>query len=173
MTASPRCLIISYDVLPPSDNAIRDIGYVHAGGKRHAVIRYTKEAVDYKKLVMRHINDKHFVEVQRFVKEHKPWMIYALSFFFVFPAEELLAAGWLKGTTKSAYKRVDVTNRRKLLEDGLSEAIGIDDSLFWEGHGAKMVSTTGAPEVHMILEEMDPLRYGIPTTYLRDARVQP
>ena len=167
----PRYLAISYGVLPPSDNAIRDVGYVHAGGKRRAVIRYTKEAVDYKKLVMRYINDNHFVDVQKFVRGHKPWMIYTLSFFFVFPEEELLAAGWLKGVTKNAYKRVDVTNRRKLLEDGLSEAIGIDDSLFWEGHGVKIVSTTGVPEVHMILEEADPSRFGIPPSYLRDVRV--
>jgi hypothetical protein len=166
-----RCLSISYGVLPPSDNHIRDVGYTQYGGKRHAMIRYTTEALNYKKLVVRHINDAYFIEVQKFVREHKPWTVYELSFIFVFPSDELLTAGWLKGTTKSPYKRVDTTNRRKLLEDALAEAIGIDDSLFWEGHGVKLVGGDSAiPEVHMILEEADPERYGVPTPYLRDLR---
>jgi len=163
-----RVLRISYEELPPSDNHIRDIGWRFFGGKKRAVIIYTKEAENYKKGVIRHINDEHFFEVQSFVKGHKPWSTYLLSFIFVFPAEDILTVGWLKGQAKSPYKRVDTTNRRKLLEDALSEAIGIDDSLFWEGSGVKLVGgDNDPPGVHMILEEVDPERYGIPPHYLR------
>jgi hypothetical protein len=163
-----RYLALSYDVLPPSDNHIRDVGYRFFGGKRRALIIYTKEAENYKKLVIRHLNDHYFIEIQEFVRGHKPWMTYELSFVFIFPSEELLTAGWLKGTAKSPYKKVDTTNRRKLLEDAFSEAIGIDDSLFWEGRGAKLVGgDNDTPAVHMILEEVDPERYGIPPIYLR------
>jgi hypothetical protein len=161
-------LRITHDELPPSDNHIRDIGYRHVGGKRRALIIYTKEAENYKKGVVRHINDAHFFDVQTFVRDHKPWSTYLLSFVFVFPRDELLTAGWLKGQAKYPYKRVDTTNRRKLLEDALSEAIGIDDSLFWEGSGVKLVGgDSDPPAVHMILEEVDPERYGIPSHYLR------
>lgn len=38
--------------------------------------------------------------------------------------------GWPK-KAKSRYKRIDITNRVKLLEDAVSEALGIDDSLFF------------------------------------------
>ena len=46
-----------------------------------------------------------------------------------FPAVE--NKGWPK-KAKSRYKRVDITNRVKLLEDALSEALGIDDSVFFK-----------------------------------------
>jgi len=37
--------------------------------------------------------------------------------------------GWSEGKAKNRYKRVDVSNRVKLLEDALFEALGVDDSL--------------------------------------------
>jgi len=46
-----------------------------------------------------------------------------------FPAVE--NKGW-PSKAKYRYKRVDITNRVKLLEDALSEALGIDDSVFFK-----------------------------------------
>ena len=37
--------------------------------------------------------------------------------------------GWSKGTAKTRYKRIDASNRVKLLEDAFFEVLGVDDSL--------------------------------------------
>ena len=42
--------------------------------------------------------------------------------------------GWSKGNTKSRYKRVDASNRVKLLEDALFSVLGVDDSLVFDLH---------------------------------------
>ncbi len=165
---SQRTLSISHFELPPSDNHIRDIGYRFINGKRRACIVYTKEADNFKKSVVRRINDAYFFEVQEFARAHRPWMTYKLTTVFVFAPEDILTAGWLKGTAKSPYKRVDTKNRSKLLDDALSEAIGIDDSLFFEGPVIKLVGgDDDPPAVHLVLTEEDPTAYGVPTHYLR------
>jgi len=170
-----RVLRVSYGVLPPSDNHIRDIQYRFIRGKRMSVIGYTKEAEDFKKGLLGHINQEYFFDVQRFARAHEPWMTYLLSLSLYFPPAELLNSGWLKvrrngeRDAKNPYKRLDTMNRRKLLEDCLSEALGIDDSLFWEGDNVKLVDAETAPLVVMTLEETDPRRYGVPEEYLRGA----
>ena len=45
--------------------------------------------------------------------------------------ESVQNKGWPK-KAKNRYKRVDITNRVKLLEDAISEALGIDDCLFFQ-----------------------------------------
>ena len=50
--------------------------------------------------------------------------------------------GWSTGKAKTRYKRVDTTNRQKLLEDAVSEALGIDDSQFFVVVASKK---SGAP----------------------------
>ena len=45
--------------------------------------------------------------------------------------EEVENAGW-PGKAKSRYKRVDASNRVKVLEDAVSEALGLDDSCFFQ-----------------------------------------
>lgn len=67
--------------------------------------------------------------VERFGKElriFKPDKPYLIFFRFFFPAVE--NAGWFTGNAETRYKRIDVTNRVKLLEDCLKSAGGIDDS---------------------------------------------
>lgn len=175
MTAVSRTLRVSYDVLPPSDNHIREVQYCIVQGKRRATIGYTGDAISYKKTLVRHINDVYFVDVQRFARAHKPTDLYLLTVVLHFPPEDILSAGWLvtnrrgERKAKNPYKRLDVMNRRKLLEDCLSEAIGIDDSLFWEGDNVKLVSQDGGARVDMLLEEVDPTGYGVPAEYVRGA----
>lgn len=173
-----RALRIEYDALPPSDNHIRDIQYRFIQGKRRAVIGYTPEAENYKKGLIRHINDAYFFEVQLFARGHRPEALYMLQANLSFPLEDILTAGWLQETrsgekkAKSPYKRLDVMNRRKLLEDALSEAIGIDDSLFWDGEAVKLVGREGVPAVTLMLEEVDPRIFGVPDAYLRGAHAR-
>lgn len=169
-----RVLVVEYDKLPPSDNTIKEIGYFFIRGqkKKQPVIRYSTEAENYKKELVRWINDEYFHAVQVFARGHLPEMLYCLQITFEFPQMDILTAGWLQVShgerkAKNPYKRLDVGNRRKLLEDSLSEATGIDDSLFWEGDNIKLVSADGDPHVTLMLEERDPVGFGVPEPYLR------
>ncbi len=59
----------------------------------------------------------------RFFRDNAPYLV-AVRFYF----EEIENKGWFQGTAASRYKRLDLTNRVKLLEDCLKDAAGIDDS---------------------------------------------
>jgi Holliday junction resolvase RusA-like endonuclease len=63
-------------------------------------------------------------------------------------------AGWSKGKAKNRYKRIDVSNRAKLLEDALFLGIGIDDSLIFELIMRKHAATDGEEYCHVKLEEL-------------------
>jgi Holliday junction resolvase RusA-like endonuclease len=59
-----------------------------------------------------------------------PDALFRLEIHLFFKAVE--NKGWCSGKAKTRYKRIDVSNRVKLLEDALSEATGVDDSLFFQ-----------------------------------------
>ena len=174
-------------MLPPSDNHIRSVQhYKDPRGKLRTRIGYTKAAGDYKKEFVAWVDANHFLDVQQFVKGHKPYHVYELNLGFYFPEGEVLNPGWLKKATKdsapgvknpmrkgqrkakSPYKRLDTLNRRKLIEDALSEVLGIDDSLTWEAHASKHVDTNNCPRVVIELAQADPECYGVPREYLED-----
>lgn len=186
-----RSLVITYPTLPPSDNHIREVKTITAGrrfGKRNLmnVIGYTKEAENYKKELVSYIDEHFFNEVQTFVLGHKPTDVYLLEIRLYFPKWDVLNKGWLKKWTKdskpgakkphkkgerkakSPYKKLDTLNRRKLLEDGLSEALSIDDSLSWEANVVKLVlSDEQEHRVVLTLTKQDPTLYGVPEEFLR------
>lgn len=58
-----------------------------------------------------------------FFKKDVPYLV-----FFRFYLAAVQNSGWATGKAESRYKRIDVTNRVKLLEDCLKEVAGIDDS---------------------------------------------
>lgn len=60
--------------------------------------------------------------------------------------------GWSEGKAKNRYKRVDVSNRVKLLEDALFEALGVDDCLVFKLTVEKIDSDD--EYVHINLEEV-------------------
>lgn len=59
--------------------------------------------------------------------------------------------GWLQGKAKNRYKRVDVSNRVKLLEDAVFEALGVDDCLVFSLHVYKVSSDD--EYVHVTIKE--------------------
>lgn len=65
-----------------------------------------------------------------------------LAFFF----PEIENRGWSQKKATARYKRVDVSNRVKLVEDAVCEALGIDDSAFMFVHLSKQ---EGASRVHV------------------------
>jgi Holliday junction resolvase RusA-like endonuclease len=58
----------------------------------------------------------------------------------------------------------DGGNRRKLIEDCLASALGIDDSLTFELTIVKRMDPED-PHVEIFLEEVDPCAYGVPREY--------
>lgn len=177
---------IEFGQVPPSDNAIREVKKITVGkryGKRllKDVIGYTKEAENYKKELMAHIDREYFVDVQRFRRGHRPWSVYEVVITIFLPESKLLNKSWLdrwasdskpgtknphkKGQrkAKSPYKVLDAFNRRKLVEDALAEALDVDDSYSWNGHIFKRI---GEEKIVVELYEIDPVEdVGIPEKY--------
>jgi len=147
-----RSLTIHFPHLPPTENHIR----VHRwqGG-----MVYTKEAIGYRRLFTDFVRANHVVEINNFVAGHTETSVYALNLDFTF--ETVINKGWFKKRAKTLYKRFDVGNRRKLLEDCLVEVLGdIDDCLFFEVNLTKRMGDDCG--VVMRLLEVDPLQYGVP-----------
>lgn len=109
--------------LPPSVNH----AYMHIvapGGGRggRKVIRVlTKEGRAYKKEAAAHLASNYPQELSRFNKG-TPYLIYVVLY-----VPDIYTKGWPKKAA-SRYKRLDATNRLKLLEDVLSEVTAVDDS---------------------------------------------
>lgn len=105
---------LSIPSLPPSSNhAYTNNGF---GGRT-----LSKEGQRYKRETLAHLT-RTYPQLLRFFQPDVSYGIYIRLFF-----SELENRGWPK-TAKSRYKRVDASNRIKLLEDTLKDAAGIDDS---------------------------------------------
>jgi Holliday junction resolvase RusA-like endonuclease len=148
----PTDLSLWIPALPPSENRVR----VH---RRQGGQVYSKEARDYQTVFAEIIRTNYLIDVARFVAGHTDTSVYSVSMIFHF--ETLVNAGWESKKAKTRYKKMDVGNRRKLIEDCLSSALGvIDDSLFFDLHLRKCVSNrTG---VRILVERQNPADYGVP-----------
>jgi len=98
------------------------------GPKKVTVRRLSDAGRKYKNEVRTHIIMS-YPDVLPFFKENHP---YVLVVQFTFHGRgKLYNKSWLaedpKKRAKSRYKRLDVSNRLKLFEDALSEAVGLDD----------------------------------------------
>lgn len=119
-------IVLSIPFVPPTENKIKVIRVIRG---RPGGLAYTKEATNYRKKFKQHIRDTYLIDIQRFVSTHTDYSTYTVNFVFHFPKDSLVNKGWPK--TKTYYKKMDVGNRRKLLEDCVSEVLGIDDSRFF------------------------------------------
>lgn len=149
---SSRRLELWVPFLPPSENRIR----VHRwqGGQV-----YSKEARDFKTLFSDYVRKNHLIEVSNFSGHHREQDLYELEMHFVF--KTVINKGWAKKKAKKLYKRFDVGNRRKLIEDCLVEVLGnIDDCLFFRLTLTKSMGDTEG--VGLTLIPGDPSDYGVP-----------
>lgn len=155
-------LEFTYDELPPSENKMRNVGYRYIGGKKKPVIVYTPEAERYKKRVLEHARTEFFVELTKFGKAHKTGDVYSIELVLVFERYDVLTKGWLSGKAKAPYKKVDAQNRHKLLLDAFSEALGIDDSLFFDVRIQKMVGEEDEEEsIAIRIQRVDPAKFDV------------
>lgn len=150
--SSSRLLHLWIPFLPPSENRIR----VH---RRQGGQVYSKEAKDFKRLFLDHVRTEYLIDLNSFSMAHGEKDLYELEMHFTF--ETVINKGWAKNKAKTLYKRFDVGNRRKLLEDCLVEALGnIDDCLFFK---LTLTKSMGDEEgVELTLKPGDPERYGVP-----------
>ena len=102
--------------LPPSSNQIYVPVWIRGKpmGKR-----LSKKAQVFKRQTMQVLQDVGHAALLQF-NDHVPYELRIIVFF-----EIIKNKGWPK--TDYKYKRIDITNRVKLIEDAVSDAVGIDD----------------------------------------------
>jgi Holliday junction resolvase RusA-like endonuclease len=166
-----RSLILEFDELPPSENAIRTIKFITIRGRKQRVIGYTTEAENYRRAFSSRVGKEFFTRIQGFMAGHHSTAIYSVNITFFF--ESLVTKGWIQKTrdgtrgAKTPYKMVDVGNRLKLLADCVVDLLSLDDHLTFELNSAKVMDPQN-PRIVILLEEIDPRGYGIPEEWLDD-----
>lgn len=142
-------LEFSYPVIPPTSNKL-----YFRGTMLTAVAR--KYAEDFSKYMMQ----RHGAEILEMDKDS----IYALHLRFFF--QSLENARWNdprpSKRPKSRYKRLDLSNRIKLLEDCIRDALDIDDAQTFAASQEKHQVRPGEPErVDIIIQRVVPAHFGL------------
>ena len=101
--------------VPPTDNHI----YSNVGRARFL----TSTAKKYKKMVANEVAKLAVTcDPDAGFHEDVPYEIILQLYL-----DKVENSGWAQGKAKSRYKRIDTTNRQKLVIDGVMEGIGVDD----------------------------------------------
>lgn len=151
---------VVYPHLPPSSNKIYFRGTI-----------LTKHAREYAEEFSRYFATTHGHQVL----DVNPDLLYALHLHFFFPT--LINEGWVqrdkdgKRKAKSPYKKIDLSNRIKLLEDCIRDAIGVDDSHTFAASQEKHHDPIN-PRVEIFIHPVDPDTFGIPKEF-QDASDKP
>ena len=147
---------ITFNQLPPSENKIRIIRVIRG---RPGGMAYTKEATNYKKDFKAHVLKTYAAEVVNFAREHKYDSVYKVHIQLFFTKDQIVNKGW--PNTKTYFKKMDVGNRRKLLEDCLAETLGIDDMFTFDLRMTKLSSLYDNPLVSISIDRVDKKEYGL------------
>jgi hypothetical protein len=126
--------------LPPSVNELYKPVIKGTGLKKVAIQVLTAEGRRFKEEAIAHLT-KHFQEQLRWFKPNGTYVMFA-----VFGVQNLENKGWPK-TAKARYKRADVTNRMKALEDVIAEASAVDDSVYLMSNCLKRQSAVAVTDV--------------------------
>lgn len=147
---SRKYLKMIYPHLPPSSNNIYFRGSILKAPAR-------KYAEDFAKFAAQtHLHE---------ISQMNPSGIFALHLRFFF--DSLVNESWnnLKvpesKRAKTRYKRLDLTNRIKLLEDCIRDALDIDDCQTFAASQEKH-HCPASPRVEIEIEEVSPHLFGIP-----------
>jgi Holliday junction resolvase RusA-like endonuclease len=143
-------LHVVYTELPPTSNKLYFRGTI-----------LTKVAREYAERFAHYMAVNHLHQVS----DMNPLGVYELTLHFFFPS--VVNETWNNPDVKpskrakSRYKRMDLSNRIKLLEDCIRDALAIDDSQTFAAHQAKFHDPTN-PRVEIFVNEVDPDWYGVP-----------
>lgn len=144
-------LQVRYTVIPPTSNKL-----YFRGTQLTAVSR--KYAEDFSKFMMQN----HGADILEMDKGS----IYALHLRFYF--RTLVNVRWNdpkcppSKRPKSRYKKIDLSNRIKLLEDCIRDALDIDDAQTFAASQEKHQARSEDPEhVDIIIQRVDPSLFGL------------
>ena len=141
--------------MPPSVNRLYRRG-------QHGMVILTDEARAYHEHVKQVISDKYLHLLNRFPIH--PEIVYGFSITLYFSAIE--NPGWFEFYTKgkqkgerkakTRYKRVDIDNRVKFLQDTVTKTVGIpDDSQIFVGHQRKVKGNTDHVIVRLYVSDSE------------------
>lgn len=143
-------LRIEYDVIPPTSNKLYFRGTILT-----TIARKYAEQFSYE------VTRKYLHEVQRL----DPKGIYSIYVQFFF--NRLTNASFedpkvpQKDRAKSRYKKMDLSNRFKLLEDCVRDIIGIDDCQTFSATLEKH-QTDGPEKIVIFIQQVNPKDFGLP-----------
>lgn len=146
--------VLIVDEIPPTSNKI----YFNKGSTRIL----TKTAKAYKTRAVRFLWEHFEDEMNGILDRVGDTEFLQVEFRFFF--ETIVNKGWLTGKAQERYKKVDASNRVKLLEDSLALALGVDDRRFQITASKHMDPDDPRVEIH--LTRRKPEEYGVPAEYL-------
>lgn len=147
-----RPLHIVYPELPPSSNKIYFRGTI-----------LTRKAREYAERFQYYVTRNYLHLINQLRVGETTVFTVGIHFYF----EELTNKSWHnpkvpeKKRAQTRYKKLDLSNRVKLLEDCIRDSLGIDDSLTFEMHTLKSQDPKN-PRVEIFVSESKPTDYGIP-----------
>ena len=175
-------LVIDYPTLPPSSNKIY---YNRPGGGRGT----TTIADNWQKRFIGHVSQHHLFSIRQFRDATDIGAVITVTIILKLPLADMVNMGWTqrykkdtwvgkKGTNarklkkagqrkaETRYKKIDVSNRFKLLEDSAAKVLGVDDRHNFGVSATKIVVDDDETGVVVVIEEDDPRAYGIPEEFL-------
>lgn len=141
---------VTYGELPPTSNKIYFRGTQLTAKAREYAERFAEQ-------MRQHLH---------LINEMDPNALYALHLRFFF--FELVNKSWNNmdlppsKRAKSRYKKIDLSNRIKLLEDCIRDALAIDDSQTFAASQEKHQCGPGEPErVEILVQRVSPSLFGL------------
>jgi len=166
----PHTLVFHYPQPPPSTNKAY---YNRPGGGRGKTklaerwqARFSGAMAQARLFSVKHLQDSAAIGA-----------IIHLQIYLFLEAKEVIVEGWTvryvrgpkKGQrkAKSRYKRMEVSNRIKLVEDAVASLIGIDDASNFSSSALKFVVDDPADRgVRVRITMDDPRAFGVPEAYV-------
>jgi Holliday junction resolvase RusA-like endonuclease len=146
-------LKLAYPELPPSSNHIYIKGTI-----------LTREAREYAERFSQYCAQNYLHLINEIIRPG-PRSIYGIHLRFFF--ETVINDTYMNPKVpaskqaKTRYKKFDLTNRIKLLEDCVRDAIGVDDCLTFVASQEKHMDPS-LPRVEVYVQEVDPSQFGVP-----------
>lgn len=139
-------LVMVYKEIPPTSNKL-----YFRGTRLTSVARAYAEKFSY------HIVREYLPQISLMNKKG----VYALHLRF-FLSNLVNDTHGQKNGASTLYKRLDLSNRIKLLEDCIRDALGIDDCQTFAASQEKHHVPVGEERVEIVVQEIDPRQFGVP-----------
>lgn len=147
----PNHLRIIIPFIPPTSNSI----YVTIWKQRRIV--KSKEATAFHNRFTSEVVPKYLPWISRM--SNSPETVYDVKVVLYLDQWDIFNKGWFQVPKKAAtrYKKMDTGNRLKLIHDCLSDAVGVDDSHFFNLGAYKCSAQEYGvdPQVHLFVSSLE------------------